>query len=126
MSWTEKRQDLNGTASFVYETYDVNAPFSIEPPEGAVESGLPEDVPLYPGAGEVFSMQGMTSFSSSDSASALADFYRDGLATGGWTMQSDESLETMVQQAWKKGNRTLNLVIADQNGGSSVMITIEE
>jgi hypothetical protein len=34
MSWTEKRQNLTGQVSFVYETYDVNVPFTIEPPKG--------------------------------------------------------------------------------------------
>jgi hypothetical protein len=126
MSWTEKRQDLTGQASFVYETYDVNVPFTIEPPEGAEESGLPEDVPVYPNGEETFSMAGMTSFSTPDSLTAVVDFYRDGLAAEGWTAESDEALGEMVQQTWKKGDRTLTLIVSAQDEETTVMITIEE
>jgi hypothetical protein len=126
MSWAEKRQDLMGEASFVYETYDVNAPFTIEPPEGADESGLPDDVPVYPNGEETFSMADMTTFDSPDGVTTVADFYRERLPAEGWTAESDDDMETMVQQVWKKGDRMLTLVVTEQDGGSTAMITLEE
>ncbi len=126
MSWTENRQDIAGQVSFVYETYDVNAPFTIEPPEGAEKSGLPEDVPIYPNGEEVFSMEGMTSFNVSDGVADVASFYREKLTAAGWTAESDDEMEALVQQVWKKGKQTLSLMVAEQDGGSSVMITLEE
>jgi hypothetical protein len=125
MSWTEKRQELAGQVSFDYETYDVNAPFTIEPPEGADASGLPEDVPVYPNAEETFSTAGMTTFNSPDDLDSVAAFYREGLAAEGWTVESDDEMEAMVNQVWKKGDRTLTLVASSDDGGSSVMIAIE-
>lgn len=126
MSWTEKRQNLTGQVSFVYETYDVNVPFTIEPPEGAEASNLPEDVPVYPNGEQTFSMAGMTSFSTPDGVTEVADFYRDGLAAEGWTLESDDEMGAMVQQVWKKAARTLTLIVTTQDEGTAVMITIEE
>ena len=125
MSWTEERSGVEGQASFVYETYDVNAPFTIEPPEGAAESGLPEDVPPYPNGEQTFSMAGMASCESPDPVGDVADFYRDALAGEGWTLESDDVMEEMAQQVWNKGDRTLTLVVSSEDGGSSVMISIE-
>jgi len=126
MSWTEEREAVTGQVSFVYETYDVNVPFTIEPPEGAEASGLPEDVPMYPDGELTFSMEGMTSFSSADEVSEVADFYREQLAAEGWTMESDDEMGSMVQQAWRKGERALTLMISSEDGGSSIMISIED
>lgn len=125
MAWTEKRQEVTGQGSFVYETYDLNAPFSIEPPEGAEKSGLPEDVPAYPDASELFSMAGMTTFETVDPVSDVGDFYRENLAAQGWTIGSDDEMEGMVQQVWNKDARTLTLIVSEADGATSVMISIE-
>lgn len=125
MSWTETRDDVTGQSTFLYETYDINAPFTIEPPQGAAESGLPEDVPSYPNAEQTFSMGGMATFETPDAVSDVADFYRENLAAEGWTVESDDDMEDMVQQVWSKGERTLTLLASNQDGVSSVMISIE-
>ena len=125
MSWTETREDVTGQSTFVYETYDINDPFTIEPPEGAEESGLPDDVPPYPNAEETFSMAGMVTFETPDSVSDVADFYRENLAAEGWTVESDDEMEGMVQQVWSKDGRALTLLVSDEDGASSVMISIE-
>jgi len=126
MSWTEERVDLSGRTSFVYETYDINEPFTIEPPEGAETDGLPDDVPVYPNSEDTFAMQGMTSFGTPDAPSDVGEFYRQGLAAEGWTMDSDEEMPGVVQQTWKKGERTLTLMASEQDAGSSVIISIED
>jgi hypothetical protein len=68
----------------------------------------------------------MTSFSTPDGVPAVADFYRDGLVAASWTLESDDAMEAMVQQVWRKGARTLTLIVSAQEEGSTVMITIEE
>jgi hypothetical protein len=125
MSWTEKRGEVTGQSSFSYETYDINAPFTIEPPEGAADSGLPDDVPAYPNGKQAFSMAGMTSFETSDGVSEVGEFYRESLAAEGWTIGSDDEMEGMVQQVWNKGERTLTLLVSEEEDGSSIMISIE-
>jgi hypothetical protein len=126
MSWTEERQEVTGQGSFSYETFDINAPFAIEPPEGASESGLPEDVPAYPGGEQTFSMAGMTNIETSDSVSDVGEFYREGLVAEGWAIGSDDEMEGFIQQVWNKGDRTLTLLVSEEDYGSSIMVSVEE
>jgi hypothetical protein len=124
MGWTETRADVEGTVEYSTEVYDVNVPFTIEPPEGA--ASLPEDVPMYPGATDLMIMEGFASFSVTDNVTTVADFYRTGLAGQGWTSTSDATLEGSVSQTWTKDDRTLTLMIGPgEGGGSSVVITLQ-
>jgi len=125
LSWTEVRDGLTGEAGFTYEAYDINEPFTIEPPEAAGDSGLPDDVPAYPNAQETFSMEGMTSFETEDAVADVAEFYRDGLGAAGWTLESDDELGVMVQQEWTKEGRVLSLMVYENDDMTSVFITIE-
>lgn len=126
MSWDEERGEEAGTSEFTYEVFDVNSAFTIEPPEGAESSSLPEDIPLYPRSEEVFSMEGMVTFSSPDDVATVAQFYRDELPGQGWTSETDEEMGEMVNQLWQKESRQLTLMVAPADEGSSVMITLEE
>lgn len=125
LSWTEVRDGETGEAGFTYEAYDINEPFTIEPPEGAAGSGLPDDVPAYPNAQETFSMEGMTSFETEDAVADVAEFYRNGLAAGGWTLESDDEFGAMVQQEWTKEGRALSLMVSEDDDVTSVLITVE-
>jgi hypothetical protein len=125
MTWDETRDEEAGKSEFLYDIYDVNEPFEIEPPEGAEGSGLPEDVPLYSNAEELFAMEGMATFNSPDDVASVADFYRDALSAEGWASQTDEQMGDTVQQVWQKEDRTLTLMVSREDGGSSVIITIE-
>jgi len=125
ITWKEVRTEREGSTVFSYEIYDVNAPITIEPPEGAAKN-LPEDVPMYDGATELFATEGMVTFSAADDVATVGEFYSTGLAAQGWTKGSDDSFEGMVSQTWTKDDRTLNLMIATKDeGGSSVIITLE-
>lgn len=123
MSWTGKQEDQTGTFEYSYEVYDVNAPITVEPPEGA--AGFPEDVPEYTNAADLFIMEGMISFSTPDDVATVADFYRAGLPAEGWTVESDDDLTGMIMQSWRKGERSLNLMISSGEEGTSVVISIE-
>lgn len=125
MSWIEERQELTGEASIVYEIYDINAPLTIEPPAGAEATGLPEDVPLYPGAEQQLSAQGMVALRTPDSPSEVGDFYRDEMEAQGWTLDADDEIGDMVQQRWTKGPTTLTILVSTQDGGSGIMLSID-
>ncbi len=125
LSWTETRDERGGRGRLTYEVYDVNAPITIEPPEGAEKSGLPEDIPPYPNAQGGFSMEGMTAFTSPDDVAAVADFYRDRLPAEGWTSESDEDTGDAVNQLWQKEGRELILMISSDNGETSVTIMVQ-
>jgi len=124
MSWTETREEQEGSGSLTYDVSDVNAPITIEAPEGA--AGMPDDVPSYPNATDLLVMEGMASFSTADDVATVADFYHTELAAQGWSNESDDEFSGMVSQAWSKEGRDLTLMISPEDeGGSSVMLTTE-
>jgi hypothetical protein len=125
LTWKETRGEQKGTYEYTYDVYDVNAPITIEPPEGAI--GFPEDVPAYPGATNLFITEGMISFSASDDVATVADFYRTELAALGWAKESDEEMGGFIQQAWNKDGRTLSLMLspAGNGSGTDVIISME-
>jgi hypothetical protein len=105
-------------ASFTWqqEVYDVNQPFTIQVPAEAANSGLPADVPTYPGATNAFTMSGVNSFSTTDDSAKVMSFYQQQLATNGWATDSALS-DQMV--TYKKDNRTLTLTTAPKDGGGT-------
>jgi len=125
MSWTEKRGERTGESELFYELYDVNAPITIEPPEAAEKSALPDDVPAYPDARDTFSIEGMTSFSSSDDVATVVDFYTEGLAAQGWTLEQEDDTEAIVTQRWSKDDRQLMLNVSGEDDETSITIVIQ-
>ncbi len=126
VSWEGTQEDgkkIQG--DWTYEVYDVNKPITIQPPEGA--TGAPEDVPLYPGATDQTIMGNLIMFSSADPVEDVAEFYRKEMPGLGWTAGEESTLGNTVIQEWTKGNRKASLMIsAKDEGGCTVMITIEQ
>ncbi len=113
--------DKPGTGTIMQDVYDVNKNFTIEPPEEALAGGLPEDVPMYPGATELTVMSGMVSFKSADDAATVTAFYDEALAENGWEKDAEAFMPT-----WNKEGRQLQLYVSDEDaGGSSVVIMID-
>jgi hypothetical protein len=115
-----------GNVEWSYEVFDVNSPITIEPPEGTTETGLPDDIPAYPEVSELFAMEAMVSFTTSDAPATVADFYRQQLPAQGWTAASDEDFAGTVMQSWTKDGRQVDVVITSQDGGASVVISLTE
>lgn len=125
VSWEGTQEDgkkIQGDWS--YDVYDVNKPITIQPPEGA--TGVPEDIPVYPGATDQTIMGALITFSSGDPVADVAEFYRNEMPRQGWTAGEESTLGNMVTQEWTKGNRKASLMIVPKDeGGCSVMITVE-
>lgn len=126
ISWAGTQEDgkkIQG--DWTYDVYDVNKPITIQPPEGA--TGVPEDIPIYPGATDQAIMDDLIMFSSADPVADVAEFYRNEMPRQGWTAGEESTLGNMVTQEWTKGNRKASLMIAPKDeGGCSVMITVEQ
>ena len=111
-----------GTMTLTQEVYDINVKFTIEPPEEASETGLPDDVPMYPDATEVTAFAGFVNFHVADDVDTVTAFYDDELQSAGWTKGDSDFFPT-----WAKDDRSLQLMItAGDEGGSDVMITLGE
>ncbi len=126
VSWEGTQEDgkkIQG--DWTYEVYDVNKPITIQPPEGA--TGVPEDIPIYPGATDQTIMGSLIMFSSADPAEDVAEFYRNEMPGRGWTAGGEGTLGNIITQEWTKGNRKASLMISPKDeGGCAVMITIEQ
>lgn len=126
VSWEGTQEDgkkIQG--DWTYEVYDVNKPITIQPPEGA--TGVPEDIPIYPGATDQAIMGNLIVFSSADQVEDVAEFYRNEMPGLGWTAGEESTLGSIVMQEWTKGDRKASLMISPKDeGGCSVMISIEQ
>jgi hypothetical protein len=118
-SWQVVVEGEDGEGEYSLDIYDVNVPFTIETPAGA-PAAVPEEIPLY-GVGTQPLLGGSVSFSSQASPATVADFYRSDLATLGWTLESEETGESL-SQLWSKAGWYLTLVISPKEGGCSVAI----
>ncbi len=118
--------DEQGTVTMSQDVYDVNEPFTIEPPEDAAAGGLPEGVPLYPDATDLTSFGTMTTFTVDDDVTTVAGFYNEALTGAGWS-ETDESIATeeMVTSQWEKGDQTLTLSVVGEDDGTTVLIMVE-
>ncbi len=126
LTWKETQDGETQPGELSYEVYDVNAPITIEPPEGADTSQLPEDVPVYPDATVVLGTEDMSNLQTPDDVATVADFYREELPAAGWTKGSDDEMEDMVSQVWNKDGRTLSLMIASEDeAGSNIILTLD-
>ncbi|MGB9870654.1 MAG: hypothetical protein ACPLYD_03230 [Anaerolineae bacterium] len=126
LSWEGTQEDgkkIQG--DWAYEVYDVNKPVTIQPPEGA--TGVPEDIPFYPGATDQTIMGALIMFSSADPVANVAEFYRQEMPRQGWTAGEEGTLGNIITQEWTKGDRKASLMISPKDeGGCSVMISIEQ
>ncbi len=121
------------TFTDVREVLELNVPFTIEPPTGAMADWPPDDVPVYPGATVDTSMAmaggGMLMLISTDDVDTVAAYYRDALPGSGWSEAETTDIPGMVMETWTKGERSMNLLINVQDGGGcsvTVMVSEEE
>jgi hypothetical protein len=108
---------------------DVNADFTIEPPEDAESAGLPEDIPVYPNRQNQTSMGGMMTFETEDEFATIVEFYTSEMEASGWSPgEGNMSTDTMEMQNWTKDARGVQLMIsADEDTDlTSVTIILQE
>jgi hypothetical protein len=76
------------------------------------DSGLPADIPIYPGATIQSSEPGSVTFMAGASFEAVKAFYEEKLTTAGWTVDGQPiEAEGAIIMNWKKGNQTIMISI---------------
>lgn len=121
-SWRLAVGSEQGEGEYSLDIYDVNAPFTIEPPEGA-PAPVPEDIPLYP-AGTLPLLGGGVRFSAQENPTTVADFYRIELPSLGWALEDEEESSGTFVQLWSKAGWQLILTISPEEGGCTVAISM--
>ena len=122
-----KSDEGTETVSWTQDVYDVNEDFVIEPPEEGPAGGLPEGVPLYPGATDVTTFGTMSTFVAPDDMETVVQFYEDALANAGWTKgEGGMETEDMLSTTWSKDGQSLTLMIMpNEDSGTAVTLMLE-
>ena len=112
-------------SAFTIESHltDINAPITIEAPEGVAKPGMPEDIPMMDGATDITSLDTFTNFTVSASEDDVISFYKTKMVAQGWNME-ESMIPTMMN--FTKGDRSVTIMIAGEGETTSVTIMLEE
>jgi hypothetical protein len=90
------------------------------------QSGLPEDVPLYPGATGLIKLNAQViEFGTSDTVEQVDQFYQKQMPAQKWTLVGTTKQGVNIIQIWQKDNRIVSISILPQGGKTVVMITFQ-
>jgi hypothetical protein len=103
----------------------VPTPAGPQPTIDPSKSGLPEDVPLYPGATNLQSLGGMgIEYTAPAAPDLVASFYRQQLAAAGWSLLTEDTSSGQTMQVWQKAKRVTSLQISFKDGQTDVLIFV--
>ncbi len=98
----------------------------VQPTVNKSESGLPVDVPLYPGATGLIKLTDQAvEFQTSDTPNQVDQFYQQQMPAQKWTLMSNTKQGTTIIQLWQKDNRLVSVTIIPQGEKTVVMITFQ-
>ncbi len=120
-------EDEESIVHWEWEVYDINAPFTIEPPAEA--EGARDDIPLMPDATERTAFGAMVTYETPSDMATVADFYKEQMPAQGWTFE--ESSSTVTDQFTmlnfvKEGERSGVMLSPGDSGGTAVVIQVGE
>jgi hypothetical protein len=88
------------------------------------ESGLPADIPLYPGATGLTKISTeAVEFFTTDAPAKVDQFYQQQMPAQKWTLLSSTKQGESIIQVWQKDNRVATIAIVPQGSQTAVMIT---
>ncbi len=88
------------------------------------QSGLPSNVPLYPGAMNLMQAGSAVMFKSADPWGDVAGYYRKQLEALGWIAGSEQTLDNGVSMVWNQGETMLILNILFQDGQTQIVVAL--
>jgi hypothetical protein len=90
------------------------------------ESGLPTDIPLYPGATGLIKLTDQAvEFQTSATPDQVDQFYQQQMPSQKWALVSSTKQGVNIIQIWQKDNRIVSISILSQGGKTVVMITFQ-
>ena len=97
------------------------------PTTNPATSGLPADVPLYPGATNLQQFGTAWLFNAPDAPEIVASFYRSEMVQNGWSLITENSQEGQIVQGWQKGDRIASMqVMIDESKTTVTLAVISE
>ena len=90
------------------------------------ESGLPDDIPLYPGATDMLKTGEMVMFTVPDAPDVVAKYYSREMLANGWTMENETTFSDVSMQIWAKSGASITITVMVQDGSTNVVIILPE
>ena len=102
----------------------TSTPSGPQPTIDPSKSGLPTDIPLYPGATNLQKMPGTQgiAFDAPDLPDQVAAFYRQEMVAAGWNLINEAKSGTSIIQMWQKASRMVSITISTKDAKTIVMI----
>jgi len=97
---------------------------TIAPTINPAESGLPDDIPLYPGATELFKMSQLVMFKAPDDPGVVVAYYKEQMLANGWSLTMETSQDDVSMQMWDKPKGQVTLIVSVQEGRTQVNISM--
>jgi len=85
-------------------------------------AGLPQDVPIYPGAVVQLITPGNASFQVNADMNTIKNYYEDQLKAAGWTLDTSYVDSGSVLEDWVKGNQKVSIGIV--SSGNNLQLSI--
>jgi hypothetical protein len=120
-------EDEESIMHWEWEVYDINAPFTIEPPAEA--EGAREDIPIMADATNRTAFGTMVSYDTPSDMTTVADFYREQMPAQGWTFEEGSSMDTdqfVMLNFVKEGEQGSIMLSPGDSGGTAVVIQVGE
>jgi hypothetical protein len=95
-----------------------------EPTIDPAESGLPEDIPLYPGSTGLMKTSEVVMFITPDQIDLVTSYYRQQLISNEWTLTNDISVANTVTQMWSKNNTEMTISFVLEDGKTRIVISL--
>jgi hypothetical protein len=89
-------------------------------------SGLPKDIPLYPGATNLVNQASFVKFDVVETPDVVAKFYDLKMVANGWKQFDETKNDQMDAKTWMSGNRTVRMIISFEDGKTTVVMTLPE
>ena len=124
--------DLIGDVHYELNYFDHNQPVNIAIPDncaGESESGgggATGSFPVPDDATDLFSMTGITTFSSSQTVEDLTTFYKTEMVADGWTMGEEISLPGLVSLTFTREGKTATVTITADPATGKTQVAIFE
>jgi hypothetical protein len=113
--------DGQAASAWVEATPTPGAPPTADPSA----SGLPADIPLYPGDTDLINLgSGMIQFQTGDVPEKVDEWYQNQMASLEWTSLSHTVQDPTIIQVWMKDTRTATITIIQQGEKALGMIAV--
>ena len=89
------------------------------------DSGLPEDIPLYPGVTGMLKSENMLKVTSSDPAVSVVNFYLEQMPGLGWNISQNNQSNDLTMLIWQKQDRTVTITVIPDSGATQLMFIQE-